>query len=121
MISIEGNIGSGKSTFLKYLKEHLASDKICFLDEPVDDWLSIVDTNDKNIIERYYDDQKKYAFSFQMMEYISRLSLLKKALQNNTYDYIIMERSLFTDKNVFCKMLYDDNLIEKIEYSIYNK
>ena len=77
IISIEGNIGSGKSTFLKYLKEHLASDKICFLDEPDDDWLIIVDTNEKNIIERYYDDQKKYAFSFQMMAYISRLSLLK--------------------------------------------
>jgi deoxyadenosine/deoxycytidine kinase len=121
IISIEGNIGSGKSTFLKYLKEHLASDKICFLDEPDDDWLIIVDTNEKNIIERYYDDQKKYAFSFQMMAYISRLSLFKKALQNNIYDYIITERSLFTDRNVFCKMLYDENLIEKIEYTIYNK
>jgi deoxyadenosine/deoxycytidine kinase len=55
-----------------------------------------------------------------MMAYISRLSLFKKALQNNTYDYIIMERSLFTDRSVFCKMLYDDNLIEKIEYTIYN-
>jgi deoxyadenosine/deoxycytidine kinase len=121
IISIEGNIGSGKSTFLKYLKDHLTSDKICFLDEPVDDWLSIKDTNDKNIIERYYGDQKKYAFPFQMLAYISRLSLLKKALHNNTYNYIITERSLFTDRNVFCKMLYDDNLIEKIEYTIYNK
>ena len=65
--------------------------------------------------------KKKYACSIQMMAYISRLSLLKKALQNNTYNYIITERSLFTDRNVFCKMLYDDNLIEKIEYSIYNK
>ena len=67
IISIEGNIGSGKSTFLKYLKEHLASDKIWFLDEPVDDWFSIVDTNDKHIIERYYDDQKKYAFRFKCL------------------------------------------------------
>ena len=65
IISIEGNIGSEKSTFLKYLKEHLASDKIFFLDEPVDDWLSIVDTNDKNIIERYYDDQKNVRFPFK--------------------------------------------------------
>ena len=65
IISIEGNIGSGKSTFLKYLKDHLTSDKICFLDEPVDDWLSIVDTNDKNIIERYYDDQKNMRFRFK--------------------------------------------------------
>ena len=121
IISIEENIGSGKSIFLQYLKEHLASDKICFLDEPVDDWLSIVDTNDKNILESYNDDQNKYAFPFQMLAYISRLSLLKKTLQNNTYDYIITERSLFADRNVFCKMLYDDNLIEKIEYTLYNK
>jgi deoxyadenosine/deoxycytidine kinase len=85
IISIEGNICSEKSTFLQYLKEHLASDKICFLDKSVDDWLSIVDTNDKNIIERYYDDQKKYAFSFQMMAYISRL--LKR--QNKKKIYIL--------------------------------
>jgi deoxyadenosine/deoxycytidine kinase len=65
VVSIEGNIGSGKSTFLQYSKEHLESDKICFLDEPVDDWLSIVDTNDKNIIKRYYDDQKNMRFSFK--------------------------------------------------------
>jgi deoxycitidine kinase/deoxyguanosine kinase len=106
---------------VQYLKEHLQFDIICFLDKPVDDWISIVDTNDKNIIENYYDDQKKYAFSFQMMAYISRLSTLRKAIQSNSYDYIITERSLFTDKNVVCKMLYDDNLIEKMEYTIYDK
>ena len=56
-----------------------------------------------------------------MMAYISRLSSLKKKFQKNTYNYIITERSLFTDRNVFCKILYDNNLIEKIEYIIHNK
>ena len=33
--------------------------------------------------------------------------------------YIITERSLYTDKMVFAKMLYDTNKIEKVNYQIY--
>jgi thymidylate kinase len=37
VISIEGNIGSGKSTLMKYLKEHFKNDNhVIFLKEPVD-------------------------------------------------------------------------------------
>ena len=55
-----------------------------FLEEPVDVWSSIHDKNGKNILEKYYADQTKYAFSFQMMAYISRLSLLRKAIKNTS-------------------------------------
>ena len=55
-----------------------------------------------------------------MMAYISRLSLFKKALEKN-YDIIITERSIFTDKNVFAKMLYDTKMIDNVEFQIYNK
>ena len=55
-----------------------------------------------------------------MMAYISRLALLKRALEDN-YDVIVTERSLATDKNVFCKMLYDSKKIKDVEYQIYNK
>lgn len=119
VISIEGNIGSGKSTLVNELKKTLQSDKICFLDEPIDVWNTIVDEDGKTMLENYYKDSKKYAFSFQMMAYISRLSILKKA--SETYDVIITERSLYTDKHVFCQMLYDDGLINHLEYTIYNK
>ena len=34
---------------------------------------------------------------------------------------IITERSLYTDKYVFAKMLYDDNKMEEINFQIYNK
>jgi deoxynucleoside kinase len=121
ILSIEGNIGSGKSTFVKLLKEHYAGrEDICFLQEPVDQWLSIKD-DEGNILQHYYKDQKKYSFAFQMMAYISRLVILKDAINNPKYKYIITERCLHTDKYVFCKMLYDDGLISSIEYQIYNK
>ncbi len=119
IISIEGNIGSGKSTMVEYLKQNLQNDStICFLQEPVDIWNTIIDKNGVNIIENYYNDQKKYAFQFQMMAYISRISLLREALKKN-YDIIITERSIFTDANVFAKMLYDEENIEETEYKIY--
>lgn len=121
ILSIEGNIGSGKSTLVKNLENyHKKNSKICFLQEPVDIWNTIVDENNDTILTNYYKNQKKYAFPFQMMAYISRLSLLKKALKKD-YNLIVTERSVLTDKMVFAKMLYDDKNIEEIEYSIYLK
>ena len=121
IISIEGNIGSGKSTLLERLNEVCQLDpSICFIQEPVDIWNTIKDSSGETILEKYYDDQHKYAFSFQMMAYITRLSVLRKALKGN-YKVIFMERSIYTDSAVFAKMLFDDKKIEEIEYNIYTK
>jgi deoxycitidine kinase/deoxyguanosine kinase len=122
IIVIQGNIGSGQSTFVENLKSKYGDrEDMCFLQEPVGEWLNIKDENGVNILEKYYSDQKKYSFMFQMMAYISRLSILKRAVESNKYKYIVTERCLNTDRRVFCKMLYDDGFIEKIGYDIYNK
>lgn len=123
--SIEGNIGSGKSTIVKYLNKNsrwLSHRKLIYLQEPIDTWESFNDGNE-NIIEKFYENQKEWAFSFQMMAYISRISQLKKLIEkypHNSY-IIITERCVETDKNVFAKMLYDDNKIHPINYKIYLK
>jgi deoxyadenosine/deoxycytidine kinase len=122
IITIDGNIGSGKSTLLGHLKEKYKNNKdIVFLQEPVDEWENIKDENGVTILQKFYSDQKTYSFSFQMMAYISRLALLKEAIQNNPNSIIITERSLITDKMVFAKMLYDSGNIESINYQIYSK
>lgn len=121
IVSIDGNIGSGKSTLYNKLQFHYKDRKdICFVPEPVDDWKDIVDKNGTPILTNLYQDTKKYAFRFQMMAYISRLNLLRKAIKQN-YKIIITERCVQTDRNVFAKMLYDDGNIEHDEYQIYNK
>lgn len=122
IISIEGNIGSGKSTLLAHLKEkYKNSSNILFLREPVDEWEGIKDENGVTMLQKFYNDQKTYAFSFQMMAYISRLALLKDAIKNNPNSIIITERSLFTDKMVFAKMLCESGNIEEVNYQIYLK
>jgi deoxyadenosine/deoxycytidine kinase len=130
IISIEGNIGSGKSTLLASLKKHFNNNhRILFLREPVDEWSKIKDEHGVTIIEKFYEDQDKYSFSFQMMAYISRLKLLKDAINEcrakphncdeKIVYYIITERSLNTDKMVFAKMLYDSGKMESVNYQIY--
>jgi len=138
IISIEGNIGSGKSTLLANLKDRFKNNKrIIFLREPVDEWSKITDESGVTILEKFYKDQHKYSFSFQMMAYISRLKLLKDAIKDirlevarinsicanhewSKHEYVIItERSLYTDKMVFAKMLYDTGKMEDVNYQIY--
>ena len=126
VIFIEGGIGSGKSTLVKELQIYCTNNnlKILTVQEPVDSWVNIKNSDGINIIEAFYTDQHKHSFSFQMLAYISRLQLLQesyfKALKED-YDFIVCERSLYTDKNVFCKMLYDEGKIDEYGYQIYNK
>lgn len=120
-ISIEGNIGSGKTTLLAHLQNKYKNDKnYVFLKEPVDEWCSIIDENGINILQNFYGNPEKYAFSFQILAYITRLNTYKQAVQDNPdAKYIITERCLETDRHVFAKMLFDSKKISCIDYKIY--
>lgn len=147
IVSIEGNIGSGKSTLLDNLRKHYINNKrVIFLREPVDDWEKIKDKDGNTMLKKFYADQEKYSFAFQMMAYISRLKILRdtvndireqladkvsqqfnKICTGGNYDkkfkleeyIIITERSLYTDKHIFAKMLHDQGKIEDVCYQIY--
>lgn len=121
IISIEGNIGSGKSTLLNLLREKYKENQhIIFVDEPVSEWNKIKD-GEKSILELFYGDKDKYSFTFQILAYITRLRKLLQVLENSNDDNIIIcERSIYTDKYVFAKMLYQQGHIKEIEWQTYN-
>jgi deoxyadenosine/deoxycytidine kinase len=124
IISIEGNIGSGKSTLIRNLKNFVTDnplyENVKFIQEPVDEWNLIKDENGTSIIVNFYSNQKEYAFSFQIMAYITRLRKLINNIELYPNCIHICERSLETDKYVFAKMLYDDKKIREIDWNIYN-
>lgn len=123
LVSLDGNIGSGKSTTWNLLKEaYKGRDDVHFVEEPVDSWRHIKDAAGVPILTNFYKDKQAYAFRFQMMAYISRLALLRQTVRENAgrCRVIITERSVETDRNIFAKMLYDSGDIAHDEYAIYN-
>ena len=122
LFSIEGNIGSGKSTFIAKLKskvKHINGIPVVYVPEPVEEWESIKSIDGKNMIELFYSDPKQYAFTFQMMAYITRLAYLKREMKKYPDCILISERSLLADYHVFARMLYNSKDISQEEYQIY--
>ena len=129
LISIEGNIGSGKTTILQHLKTHRPDLK--FIQEPLDKWGANRDNNGKSLLELYYEDQSRWSYTFQQMSLLSRFNSIETAINtinpahtNNsdecqTSNVFLTERCLETDHQVFAKMLYDDGLMNPIEYNLY--
>ena len=102
LISIEGNIGTGKTTLMRYIKK-LYNDncKVVFIEEPVDLWLQLKSSDGENILEKFYKDKTRWSYSFQMHAFITRAQEIMKQDQNKV---IIIERSVLTDRNVFAKL-----------------
>ena len=108
MIFVEGNIGTGKSTFLTHLSKHC---KVIL--EPVDEWTQMKNANGKNILEEFYSDPARNAYLFQSIAFRSRM----KNIVNR--DDCFIERSIYTDRNVFAKTCREDGLIGDIEWHDY--
>ena len=120
IISIEGNIGSGKSFLLEKLKKKL-SDRldVLFIDEPLSEWLSIKDNNNKNLLEYFYEDKQKYSMTMQVTTIITRFNSFRKAINNPNIKIIISERSIESDFRVFGTALYNSGFINEIEWKAY--
>ena len=111
LISIEGNIGSGKTTLFNILEKKLLLNDYNnkkFMKEPIDNWLNLKDNSNTNILELFYRDKSKWSFSFQICAFISKIKELEKYLIDS--DIIITERTVLTDRECFAKELYKNNL-----------
>ena len=118
IISIEGNIGVGKTTFMDILKRNFNESEIVY--EPLKIWENLIDTDGDNILNKFYKDQNRWAYSFQNLACITRMTMIEDTIQNTSAKYIFLDRSLGTDKHVFEKMLYNSGKISEIEHNMYN-
>ena len=117
-ISIEGNIGVGKSSFIDILKNNFDCEVV---PEPVQMWLNIKDDNtNKNILQTFYDDITRWGYTFQNVACITRMMSIEDTVRNTNKPYVFLDRSLGTDKNVFELMLYNNGNLNSLEHNIYN-
>jgi deoxyadenosine/deoxycytidine kinase len=122
LVSFDGNIGSGKSTMMKKAHEfYRNSANVIFAEEPIGKWNQIKDKNGTEMLKLFYQDQEKHAFKFQIMAFVSRLAGLREIVKANPGKNIVIitERSLYTDKEIFAKMLYDQGKMSDVEHQIY--
>jgi len=119
IISIEGNIGVGKSTFINILKSKwVGGCEVIY--EPVDIWKNLINSDGKNILQIFYEDISRWGYSFQNVACITRMIKMENIIRNTPSKYIFLDRSLETDKNVFETMLHDQGHLNQIEHSMYN-
>jgi deoxyadenosine/deoxycytidine kinase len=118
IISIEGNIGSGKTRLFSALQSRVTTSDVCFLPEPLDVWARIHDQHGISILEAFYKDKHKYSLPMQLTALISRYEGLARAKQGGA-SLIITERCLGTDAEVFAPALYRDGYLNDIEMGVY--
>jgi deoxycitidine kinase len=118
IISIEGNIGAGKSTFVNIISNYVKNSEI--VSEPVEMWKSLSDSDGKNILDKYYQNIPRWAYSFQNLACITRMMKIEDTIRNSNKEFLFLDRSLGTDKNVFEKMLHDSKQITELEHQMYN-
>jgi deoxyadenosine/deoxycytidine kinase len=121
IISLDGNIGAGKSTLLAEIRTSIP--EIHVVDEPVGQWTALKHSSGKNLLELFYEDKKRWAYTFQNCAILTRLKNIKDAVEqlDGTGTHIILtERSVLTDKYVFAQMLRDAGDMDPLEWELYD-
>ena len=123
LLSLDGNIGAGKSTLLHHIRTYLHD--IHVVDEPVGQWTELHDKEGKNLQELFYEDKKRWSYTFQNCALLTRFKNIQEAILklDSTVkgpQVILTERSMLTDKHVFAEMLHDAGDLNNIEWDLYN-
>jgi len=114
---VEGNIGAGKSTFLRLMAEELGIDVVY---EPTDKW----QRKDKegNLLDLFYKDTSRWAYTFQSYAFISRIqSQMEHEAMVHTNAPQIYERSVYCDRYCFAKNCFELGFMSALEWSIYKE
>jgi len=108
-ISIEGNIGAGKSSLVRYLEKSSQLLDATFYPEPVEEWKNF---HGHNMLDVMYRDMNKYAMVFQVLAYNTMKRIRQKPF---TTRYKILERSVETTVFCFSKLQLSLGNISPIE------
>jgi len=123
IISLDGNIGAGKSTLLAEIRKSIP--ELHVVDEPVGQWTALKNDTGKNLLELFYEDKRRWAYTFQNCAILTRLKNIKEAVEQldangKGRQVILTERSVLTDKYVFAQMLRDGGDIDSLEWELYD-
>lgn len=113
LISIEGNIGSGKENIIQFFKKYFKDD-IIFIDDSIYNW------KEKQLLKDFYKDPERWSFTLQIksitQKYKNFLNVLPYKQKGSV---IITNRSPMTDYYCFEKSSLENGFVSEIEDKIY--
>jgi len=112
-VLVEGNIGSGKTTFLKHFQKF--SDQVSIVMEPVEKWR---DLKSHNLLQLMYEDPERWSLCFQT--YV-QLTMLQNHTMKSDKSVRMMERSLFSAKYCFAENLRKSGKMPSSEFEVLTK
>lgn len=115
MIIIEGNVGVGKSTFLNYLKSSL---DINVIYEPNQLWQ---DVEGHNLLEQFFLDQKRWAYTCQSYILLTRIDQLFANLCDPERKDCLIERSIYSGRYCFAQVAKEIGWMNGLEWCLYKK
>ena len=117
IVSIEGNIGAGKSSILRRIEPSLSQD-VRILMEPVD---SFQECNGENPLKLFYENPSKYAFFTQSHIIDSQYKQFNEQIQTKEpVTVLLSERSLFSTI-VFTNTLHKMGWLTELEKEKLNE
>lgn len=122
IVSLDGNIGAGKSTLMEKLR--VAMPEVDVVVEPVGEWMRLCNAEGRSLLELFYEDKRRWAYTFQNCAVLTRLRSAWSALgaaEAAGKRVVIMERSVLTDRFVFAEMLRASGDIDALEWDMYMK
>merc|ERR1712168_686146 len=125
-ISIEGNIATGKSTFIKILEDAANDEDWEITPEPVSQWTQIDGEQDPakasggNLLELFYNDPKRWSYTFQSYALLSRMRLQREPFGPECQARL-SERSIHSDRYIFARNCFETGLMTETEWAIYQE
>jgi len=116
MYILEGNIGVGKSTFLKLVEQHCP--QICAIPEPVENWAT--QATGQSLLGNFYQDPNRWAYTLETLAMVCRVKDHLRE-QSNPNPYRIMERSVYSGHYCFAVNDNASGYFTSLEWDVYLK
>ncbi|CAH0667008.1 unnamed protein product [Chilo suppressalis] len=113
-VSIEGNIGSGKSTCIKFFEKYPVLEKH---PEPINEWRNV---SGHNLLALVYSDLDKWTFPFQHYVHLTRLKIQTSPPSNPKITVKMFERSVQNSRFCFVENAKRQGYLHDAEYQVLN-